>query len=182
VRNRDESACIAEQSLIDPYVSTCSVTLIDSDLVALAAHCITDYPFSVPASSVTFDYEVLCDGSKLPAYGAVFYKVLKVVKYRYNDFRDYAILQIRGAPPLPPVPVKNGLPFVGEPVFGSHHPNGAVKKISPPGGATVPVISTTNGRINVDMDVAGGSSGSGLFDVSGRMLGVWEQPASSMAT
>jgi hypothetical protein len=38
-------------------VSTCSVTLIDSDLVVLAAHCIADPSFEVPTCSVTFDYE-----------------------------------------------------------------------------------------------------------------------------
>jgi hypothetical protein len=155
----------------EPYVSTCSVTLIDSDLVALAAHCITDHPFSLPASSVTFDYEVACDGSLVPAYDAVFYKVIGLVKYRYSDQRDYAILQLRGAPPVPPVPVRNGAPAVGEAVFGIHHPNGAVKKVSPSGGGTVPV-QTTGIRIGVNLDVAGGSSGSGLFDLSGRLLGV----------
>lgn len=153
------------------YVSTCSVTLIDSDLVALAGHCIADHPFSVPASSVTFDYEVNCDGTVEPAYDAVFYKVIDLVKYRWSDGRDYAILQLRGAPPLPPVPVRNGIPAVGDPVFSVHHPNGAVKKVSPSGSGTVPV-QTTGNLIRVNLDVAGGSSGSGLFDLSGRLLGV----------
>ncbi len=155
----------------DPYVSTCSVTLIDSDLVALAAHCITDHPFSLPASSVTFDYEVLCDGSKVPAYDAIFYKVIRLVKYRYNDGRDYAIIQIRGVPSLSPITVRNGVPAVGEAVFGVHHPNGAVKKITPPGGGTV-AVQSSGSMIGVNMDVAGGSSGSGLFDLSGRLCGV----------
>lgn len=155
----------------NPYVSTCSVTLIDADLVALAGHCVADHPFSVPASSVTFDYEVACDGSLVPGYDAVFYKVIRVVKYRWADGRDYAILQLRGAPPLPPVPVRNSSPAVGEAVFGVHHPNGAVKKVSPSGSGTVPV-ETTGIEIEVNVDVAGGSSGSGLFDLSGRLLGV----------
>lgn len=155
----------------NPYVSTCSVTLIDSDLVALAAHCITDHPFSLPASSVTFDYEVLCDGTTALAYDAVFYKVIRLVKYRYTDGRDYAIIQIQGTPPLPPISVRNGVPAVGEQVFGVHHPNGAVKKISPSGASTVSVLSTGS-TVGVNMDVAGGSSGSGLFDLSGRLVGV----------
>ncbi|NNE22794.1 MAG: VWA domain-containing protein [Rhizobiales bacterium] len=152
-------------------VSSCSVTLIDSDLVALAGHCISDHGFEVPTSSVTFDFEVNCDGSVQPAYNAVFYKVLKLVKYRWADGRDYAILQLRGAPPVPPVPVRNSLPAIGEAVFGVHHPNGAVKKTGPSAVGTVPVDSAGN-FIGVNLDVAGGSSGSGLFDISGRLVGV----------
>lgn len=152
-------------------VSTCSVTLIDSDLVALAAHCISSHGFEVPSSSVTFDYEVACDGSVVIPHNAVFYKVRRLVKFRFSEGRDYAILQLRGAPPLTPVPVLNGVPAVGESVFGVHHPNGAVKKISPSGAGSTSVLNTGD-MINVNLDVAGGSSGSGLFDLSGRLLGV----------
>lgn len=158
-------------------VSTCSVTLIDSDLVVLAAHCIADHPFEVPTSSVTFDYEVQCDGSLVPAYNAVFYKVIKLVKYRYTDGRDYAILQVRGTPPVPSVPIRISDLVANENVFGVHHPNGAVKKASPSASTTKPIDSFGT-MINVDLDVAGGSSGSGLFDTTGNIVGVlsygWE--------
>ena len=152
-------------------VSTCSVTLIDSDLVVLAAHCISDHPFEVPSSSVTFDYEVQCDGSLVPAYNAVFYKVIKLVKYRYTDGRDYAILQVRGTPPVPSVPIRISDLAASENVFGVHHPNGAVKKVSPSATTTQPIVSFGS-MINVDLDVAGGSSGSSLFDTSGNCVGV----------
>ena len=152
-------------------VSTCSVTLIDSDLVVLAAHCISDHPFEVPSSSVTFDYEVQCDGSLIPAYNAVFYKVIKLVKYRYTDGRDYAVVQLRGTPPVPSVPVRISNLGMNEMVFGVHHPNGAVKKVSPSATTTQPIVSFGS-MINVDLDVAGGSSGSGLFDTSGNIVGV----------
>jgi hypothetical protein len=152
-------------------VGTCSVTLIDSDLVVLAGHCLSDHAFEVPTSSVTFDYEVTCGGTVLPAYDAVFYKVIKLVKYRWSDGRDYAIVQLRGAPPLPPVPVRNSFPAVGEAVFGVHHPNGAVKKTSPSATGTTGVVSTGM-FVHVNLDVAGGSSGSGLFDSSGNIVGV----------
>ncbi len=152
-------------------VGTCSVTLIDSDLVVLAGHCIAEHPFEVPTSSVTFDYEVTCGGAVLPAYDAVFYKVIRLVKYRYSDGRDYAILQLRGAPPISPVPLRTVAPPAGEAMFGVHHPNGAVKKVGPSGSGSVPVVSTGS-MVNVNLDVAGGSSGSGLFDMSGRIVGV----------
>ena len=152
-------------------VSTCSVTLIDSDMVVLAAHCIENHQFEVPTSSVTFDYEVQCDGSLAPAYNAVFFKVIKLVKFRFNDGRDYAILQLRGTPPVPSVPVRITDLAAGENVFGVHHPNGAVKKISPSATGLRPITSF-GPMIGVNFDVAGGSSGSGLFDASGNIVGV----------
>ena len=153
------------------HVSTCSVTLIDSDLVVLAGHCISDHPFEVPTSSVTFDYEVQCNGALVPAYNAIFYKVIKLVKFRWTLDRDYAILQIRGTPPVPSVPVRISDLAVGENTFGVHHPNGAVKKISP-SASTFQPINSFGPMINVDLDVAGGSSGSGLFDAFGNIVGV----------
>lgn len=164
------------------YVSTCSVTLIDSDLVVLAGHCLEHHPFEIPTSSVTFDYEIECTGA-VPAAGAVFYKVEKLVKFRFsqndlNERRDYAVVQLRGAPPLPPIPVRNDYPAVGEELFGVHHPNGAVKKVSPSATGTRPVLPydddnpVTPEFIKVNLDVAGGSSGSGVFDLSGNILGV----------
>lgn len=161
----------ADQDHPTDYVSTCSVTLIDGDLVVLAAHCLLDHPSEVPSSSVTFDYEVECDGSLTPAYNAVFYKVIRLVKFRYGDGRDYAVLQLRGLPPVPPVPVRISDLLPGENVFGIHHPNGSVKKISPSATSFQPITSF-GVTIDVDLDVAGGSSGSGLFDAFGNIVGV----------
>jgi hypothetical protein len=161
----------ADQYHPKDFVSSCSVTLIDADLVVLAAHCISDFTFEVPTSSVTFDYEVQCDGSLVPSYDAKFYKVIRLVKYRYTDGRDYAVLQLRGLPPVPPVPVRISNMPPNENAFGIHHPNGAVKKISP-SASTLQPIKSFGSMINIDLDVAGGSSGSGLFDAFGNIVGV----------
>ena len=112
-----------------------------------------------------------CDGTLVPAYNAVFYKVIKLVKYRYTDGRDYAILQLRGTPPVPRFRSASATWPPNENVFGVHHPNGAVKKVSPSATALQP-INSFGSMINVDLDVAGGSSGSGLFDASGNVVGV----------
>jgi hypothetical protein len=64
------------------------------------------------------------------------------------------------------------LPAVGEQVFGIHHPNGAVKKLSVPHPAFGTVTSSGGSGIGVSLDVSGGSSGSGLFDTAGRITGV----------
>ena len=152
-------------------VSTCSVTLIDSDLVVLAAHCISNHPFEVPTSSVTFDYEVQCDGSLVPAYNAVFYKVIKLVKYRYTDGRDYAILQLRGTPPVPSVPIRISDLASNENALRRPPSQRRGEESFAVGHGLQPIISFGS-MINVDLDVAGGSSGSSLFDSSGNVVGV----------
>jgi hypothetical protein len=50
------------------HLSTCSVTLVGPDLVLSAGHCMQDPAVEALTSSVTFDYEVNCDGSKLAGY------------------------------------------------------------------------------------------------------------------
>jgi hypothetical protein len=155
-------------------VSTCSVTLIGPDTILCAGHCFDTLGEDVRSGSVIFNYETACDGSRLPGYSPRFYKVIKMLRWRYEPAGvfDYAVLQIKAPPGLAPIPMRHDLPAVGESAFGVHHPNGAVKKISPqhPGFGTV--ASNNADRIRIDLDISGGSSGSGLFDMSGRITGV----------
>jgi V8-like Glu-specific endopeptidase len=158
-------------------VSTCSVTLIGPDTVITAGHCLASIDSEWPTSSVTFDYETLCNGNSPASYNPVFHKVTGYLKFRWNDGSnmDYAILQI-AIPPgglgIPVIPMRNSLPAVGEQIFGIHHPNGAVKKLAPPHTTSEFVNSASASFIGVDFDVSGGSSGSGLFDMMGRYIGV----------
>jgi len=71
--------------------------------------------------------------------------------------------------------LRHDLPAVGESVFGIHHPNGAVKKVSPrvdEGFSSVKASSPTSVTVPTGFHVSGGSSGSGLFDLAGRLVGV----------
>lgn len=164
-------------------LSTCSVTLIGPDLAIMAGHCMEDVAAEAESASVTFDYETTATGGRPPGYAPVFHKVVGVRNYRWNDpvkQLDYVLLQL-AVPPggiqAPIIPLRNSLPAVGEKVFGIHHPNGAVKKISPNSNAgwegTVLSIQSSGPAkyIRVSLDVSGGSSGSGLFDMQGRYLG-----------
>lgn len=159
-------------------VSTCSVTCIGPDLVITAGHCLPDPDNEIPSSSVVFNYQTNCDTSKPRGYEARFFKVLAKKKYRWAGYgnADYCILQLKVPPGgigVPAIPMRNDLPAIGEQVFCIHHPNGAPKKLSTPhpGFATVSV-SYSDAFINVNLDVSGGSSGSGLFDTMGRIVGV----------
>jgi hypothetical protein len=164
-------------------LSTCSVTLIDADVVLLAGHCF-DTDADAVSSSVTFDYETDCTGNRLPNYNPKFYKVKELITRQYvkGDIPDWAVLRLASAPPgIPPIQLRADIPKGddttngnGERVFGIHHPNGAVKKLSVPHPGFDRVLASSADGITIpnNFAVSGGSSGSGLFDTAGRLVGV----------
>ncbi|SFF02796.1 Trypsin-like peptidase domain-containing protein [Chitinophaga sp. CF118] len=163
----------------DDHLSTCSVTLIAADLIIFAGHCISDDPLEIGSASVIFNYETECGGARPVGYSPMFFKVKKLVKHRFSDPLfpgfDYCVLQLKTPPsgiPIPPIQMRHDLPGVGEQVFGVHHPNGAVKKLSRPHTSFATITSSNTTGVRANLDVSGGSSGSGLFDTSGRILGV----------
>jgi hypothetical protein len=155
-------------------VSTCSVTLVDADTVLSAEHCITSIEEAL-TSSVTFDYQTDCSGHWPVGFHSTFYKVKEIIHHGV----DFILLRLATAPPgIPTIQMRPDLPTPDEKIFGIHHPNGAVKKLSSrnPDFATARV---TPDAIFVDVNVpgkifhvSGGSSGSGLFDLAGRVVGV----------
>jgi len=163
----------------DNSVSSCSVTLIAPNQVITAGHCVADPAEEVFSSSVTFDYAVDCNGHIPNNYDARFHKVTRLVKFRNKNlngaYYDYCVLELEVPPGglgITPVTMRNDLPAANEDVFGIHHPNGAVKKLSLPGPNFATVSSSSASGIKVSLDVSGGSSGSGLFDTFGRIVGV----------
>ena len=154
-------------------VSTCSVTLVDADKVISAGHCHT--PAEALTSSVIFGYETDCAGNRLAGYSPRFHKVSASLKHRYDSGFDYSLMQLKTAPAgIAPLQLRPDLPALGEQIFGVHHPNGAVKKLSLPHGsfATVTGSGAMGIRVPTSFHVSGGSSGSGLFDTAGRIVGV----------
>ncbi|MEX3944868.1 trypsin-like peptidase domain-containing protein [Paraburkholderia sp. BR10937] len=155
-------------------LSTCSVTLVDTDKVITAGHCHT--PAEALNGSITFDYQTQCDGSRPAGYNPRFYKVKAVLAHRYDSTGDYSLLQLAEAPAgIPVIQMRPDLPGAGEQIFGVHHPNGAVKKLSIPHGQGFDtIVNSSASAINVltNFHVSGGSSGSGLFDAAGRIVGI----------
>src|SRR5262249_43142537 len=148
--------------------------------IITAGHCHT--PEEALTSSVTFDYQTQSDGTVPPGYNPRFYKVKAVLAHHWDSVGDFSLLQLAEAPVgIPVIQMRHDLPVApsgsgpGEQIFGLHHPNGAVKKLSLPHGegfATVLSISPTSITVPTTVDVSGGSSGSGLFDLAGRIVGV----------
>jgi len=154
-------------------LSTCSVTLVDADKVITAGHC--HAPFEALGSSITFDYQLECDGDRPVPYNARFHKVAEVLAHRNDGSGDFSLLRLAEATAgIPAIQMRHDIPATGEKVFGVHHPNGAPKKLSLPNPGFTTVSDSDAVEINVPFgfDVAGGSSGSGLFDTAGRIVGV----------
>src|SRR5207302_5170879 len=111
-----------------------------------------------------------------------FYKVKAVLAHKNtNASFDYSLLQLKEAPAgIPSVQMRHDIPAPPEQVFGVHHPNGAVKKLSLPhesGFSAVKGNSSSWGSgavitVPSNFHVSGGSSGSGIFDSAGRIAGV----------
>ena len=159
------------------HLSTCSVTLVGPDLVLTAGHCMANPAEHAKSSSVIFNYETEEDGSRPAGYSGRFFKVKEVIAQHWNqatDKMDYCLFRLKVAPGLPSIQMRHDIPGAGEQVFGIHHPNGAVKKLSIPhsGFATVVSSDVNNVVVPGNFHVSGGSSGSGLFDAVGRVVGV----------
>jgi len=157
-------------------LSTCTVTLVGADVVVTAGHCMADPANDARSSSIIFGYQTNCDGSRPGSYSPQVVKVKDIMAQRFSDgtSNDYCMLRLKTpVVGITPRPMRTDIPGAPEQVFGIHHPNGAVKKLSVPhpgfANVTSPIGSTF---INVSLDVSGGSSGSGLFDMQGRITGV----------
>ena len=146
----------------DQIISSCSVTLIGPDLVLCAGHCFDKFELNETAasSSVIFNYQTNCDGTRPSGYSPRFHKVKKIIKWRYpqDSPPDYCQLELKSAPGLPAIPVRTDLPALGEQVFGIHHPNGAVKKLSIPHPGYATLASSSADTLVCNLDVSGGSS------------------------
>lgn len=145
-------------------VSSCSGTLINTDLVVTSNHCF-DSPedLEMRSGSVTFNYMTEPDGSAPPGHSPDFHKITDIVAR--NAAEDWAIVRFAlpsGGTGVSPRPLRSWPMTAGEPVLAVHHPNGAVKKAQASVAANSWEIS--------GLDVAGGSSGGGVFDSEARLV------------
>jgi hypothetical protein len=154
-----------------PYLSSCTGTLVGPDLFLTSRHCLTDRNGrDVRSASVTFEYATQCNGRKRAFHTGRFFKVLKEVAAgapangTYPPVSsDWVLLRLDStAGGLPaPVQIRDTDLMYGETIFTAHHPNGAVKKFQ--SGVH------DGGDIN-GFSFAGGSSGSALFDIEGKLV------------
>jgi hypothetical protein len=146
----------------DRHLSSCSGTLIGSDLFLTARHCLSDPDGEdVRSASVCFEYATQCDGSRPGGHTGRFFKVREEVA---GGPGDWVLVRLDAAPGTLPAPreMRDAVLMGGESIFTMHHPGGAVKKMQ---------AGTHTGGFGITgFDFAGGSSGSALFDVQGRLV------------
>jgi hypothetical protein len=172
VKNRVAAATGMIVEVHDGNVSSCSGTLIASDLFLTARHCLTDPSGEdLRSASVTFDYATDdCRGYRRPeGHVTRFFKVLEEVvagapPTGWGSTTDWVVVRLEAAPGELPVPLRlrDTNLMIGETIFTMHHPNGAVKKMQ---------AGVYEGGSISGFDYAGGSSGSALFDIDGKLVG-----------
>jgi hypothetical protein len=183
--NVARSVCLFIHSEIDednqlPDLSSCTGTLIGPDLVLCAGHCVSDpNDLNGRSGSVTFDFKTNCDGTRPAGYSPKFYKVNKTFRAKAGiSGLDYSLLQLKTpVPGVPAIPLRPDLPAVNDEVFEVHHPQAITKKVSARhtgAQAKISKIELSNGfrYLFANCDLTGGSSGSALFDMSGRVIGI----------
>jgi hypothetical protein len=151
-------------------VSSCSGTLIGSDLFLTARHCLRDPDGrDVRSASVTFDYATAIDGGRPFGETTRFFKVIGEVvagapPSGRDSTNDWVVLRLDGAAGGLPVPLnmRDTALMAGETIFTMHHPNGAAKKTQ--------VGTHPGGSLIRGFDFAGGSSGSAVFDIGGNLV------------
>ena len=174
----------------DGQITSCTATLIDSDVIITAGHCILEDELAV-TGSITFDYQTNCDGTTPGGYDPRFYKMSRVLSSGFNaafppggdpPLIDYAIIQIDTPPGglgIPPIPLRPDVPPVNESLFIIHHPRASTKKISREAeDSNCDVGAGSNEEITYfECDVDNGSSGASIFDSNGEVvanLGFWD--------
>ncbi len=154
-----------------PLASSCSATLIDHDLVLTAGHCVSP----CPGLKFVFDYYQESASGLAEINPSDVFDCSEVLVARYDDEgRDYAIIRLaRSAGQRQPAVASRYAPNldVGTSLTLIGFPSGLPMKVAENG--EVSHASTHN---NIDfsayVDAFTGNSGSGVFDSSGRVVGV----------
>jgi V8-like Glu-specific endopeptidase len=169
--------CADERFAAQPTAAECSGVLIDDDLVLTAGHC---FPTDDICSryAFMFDYYLRDSASLEPLSWGDIYGCRKIVKRVVSPDPsvvpriDYAIIQLdRPALGRTPVKLRSAALNAGEPLSTIGCASGLPAKIDS-GAHVLATRSDVLDYFLLDSDTFQGSSGSGVFDVNGDLVGV----------
>jgi hypothetical protein len=182
----DAAGLCADQRFADqPTSGSCSGTLIDTDLVLTAGHCVSNRADCASAVFV-FDYLYEADGVMPALDREDVYRCASLVvdgDRHIPGGLDLAIVQldrpvVGRAPvevaftlPVGGLPATRGPLTLGEPLVMSGFPSGIPLKIDAGGAVTNPRSGPSDYFV-ASVDAFHGNSGSGVYDASGRVVGV----------
>lgn len=141
----------------------CSGTLISEDLFLTASHCVDA---SITTKFAVFNYETAAGSSTLLPQDH--FKVTEIVENGGN--LDYAILRIDGKPGLKYgfTPIRVAMPENNHLLTVIQHPKGQAKQTE-----SGPLVGERGAYMQyADLDTEPGSSGSGVLDKDGNLVGV----------
>ncbi len=162
--HKTSKAALASSATSTSSGKYCSGSLIATDLFLTAGHCVDA---ATVGDVVSFNYERAAGSTTLLTQTHV--RVEAIVEDELGAL-DYAILRLAGTPgaTFGIATVATSDPATGAAITIIGHPNAAPKKIE---AGTVASFSTNYMRYG-NLDTLGGSSGSGVLDSLGRIVGV----------
>lgn len=158
----------------NPVLGFCSGSLVGSNLVLTAAHCINEGSYK--NVKIVFNWKLDSKGRFPDSFSASdVYDISKIVVRRHemkgetlddfiNNYFDYALVELdRDAEGKIPLKVeKNKYLSVGDYIFASGYPSGVAVKVSDPFDSQVGLVGNNVYRTNTDL--LGGNSGGPAFD------------------
>ncbi len=169
--------CPGEAFADQPASADCSATLIDRDLVLTAGHCFEDDQ-GCDTYSYVFDYFYASEGQLEPLSAADVFGCRDFVTRRVSPKNagkqiDFAIVQLDrpALAPREPASISPSVLKNGDAVVTLGFTSGLPAKIDS-GSQVIDARAATMDYFKLNSDTFAGSSGSGLFDRQGGLVGV----------